>query len=112
MTAGQLLRILLVGPGHDLQPAESAIRVQRRMLCEAKASGTFGLERLAQFFFLLASFAFPALYIREVSGRWGYVVRKIAVKLYVIFKVGLPLTVLWLDCASSPWVICLVIGDN
>lgn len=51
----------------------------------------FGLERIARLFLVSIQFFFPALYIRDLTGRMGLLSRKLGVEVYVIMKLLFPI---------------------
>ena len=73
----------------------------------------FGIERLFRLVLVCTQFIFPGLYIRDVSGRYNVLARKLWVEGYVIAKVILYLIILFY---LSPkiwycWVIIYLLID-
>lgn len=90
---------------------ESAIARQLETLRNsylATAPANFGIERLLRLILLVLGFAFPALYIREWSGRYGYVFRKLAVELYVFAKLAFPVVAMIMNWDCYGLVLCLI----
>lgn len=56
-----------------------------------KQYNDFGIERLIRLTLALLLFIFPGLYIRDLSGRFGLLSRKISVEIYVLLKLLLPI---------------------
>lgn len=69
----------------------------------------FGIERIFRLFLASIQFAFPGLYIRHLSGLYGFKYRKIIVELWVIAKLLLPAGLLWSDNYHHPLTFCLTI---
>lgn len=72
----------------------SAYLEQAQHLKKVWRDQTFGLERLVRLALCAVQFVFPVLLVRELSGRQGGPSRKIAVELYTLVKLGLPLLLL------------------
>ncbi|MBW2090437.1 MAG: hypothetical protein JRI37_15945 [Deltaproteobacteria bacterium] len=51
----------------------------------------FGIERVARLFLVMIQFVFPALYVRDITGRTGLLGRKLGVECYVLLKLFLPI---------------------
>ncbi len=99
-------RALLLPSDWDRKPEEGAIAAQCKIVKSffvSDASKTVGLERLFRLVFALLAFVWPALYIREIGGWAGYPIRKIAIDLYVVFKLTLPLVFLATD-TDQTWL--------
>lgn len=69
----------------------------------------FGIERILRLFLVMAQFLFPSLYIRDISGRFGFMARKITVETQVIIKLFLPLIFLISGLANKKIVFILTI---
>jgi hypothetical protein len=67
----------------------------------------FGLERIIRLALALSAFIFPALYIRDVFGRLGRIWRKLAVELYVLLKLILPILLFALNLSDNLWFTLL-----
>lgn len=68
-----------------------------------------GLERLIRLFLIFVQFIFPGIYIRHAFGRYGLTYRNLAIELYIIFKVSLPLLVFYNQMTHSPVFLFLAI---
>jgi len=88
---------------------ESAYRQQLKHLKDVWRDDAYGLERLLRLFLSLAQFIFPLLLIREIFGRFGAVSRKLAVEFYNLFKLLLPLAILYSGLYRYHFIIALVI---
>ena len=62
---------------------------------DCKKYEDFGIERLFRLVLVCTQFIFPGLYIRDVSGRYNVLTRKLWVEGYVIAKVILYLIILF-----------------
>jgi hypothetical protein len=55
----------------------------------------FGLERLIRLFLVSVQFVFPGLYIRHLGSKiGGFMGRRLATEMYILFKLSLPLLIL------------------
>jgi hypothetical protein len=59
-----------------------------------EAAVTFGIERVFRLFLAASAYIFPGLYIRHVSGLRGLLCRKLAIEIYVVVKLVMPLLIL------------------
>ncbi|MEZ4779485.1 MAG: ion channel [Flavobacteriaceae bacterium] len=69
----------------------------------------FGIERVLRLFLVVIQFAFPALYLRQLSGLFGLLGRKIMVEFYVIIKLILPVLFFYLDITNNIIVVIIAI---
>lgn len=67
----------------------------------------FGIERLIRIFLVLSLFLFPGLYIKQLSGTRSVVRRKLAVDLFVLFKLFLPFFTIYFSWFGNPYVLVL-----
>ena len=88
---------------------DSAYRQQFGYLKEIWNSDAFGLERLLRLLLCLIQFVFPILFIKEIFGRSGIMVRKLAVEFYVLFKTFFPLVILVCGFYRFPVVMVIII---
>lgn len=89
---------------HELKPAiKNQAKNVKRVWKNIKTKD-FGLERLLRLFLVTVQFLFPGLYIRHISGLYSLITRKIAVEIYVILKLTLPLLFFWFDLTHLPWI--------
>lgn len=81
--------------------------------CRGVAADLFGVEWLFAFVVGAALLVMPAMLVREVSGRFGYLARKRAVEAWAVLKPAA--LVILLNCgpelAISPWVATLALVD-
>jgi len=90
---------------------KSAIAVQKKNIktvWNSKKYNDFGIERILRIFLVSIQFVFPSLYIREISGRFNTLCRKLCNEIYVIVKISFYILALFVF--SFPhWVsyICL-----
>lgn len=69
----------------------------------------FGLERLIRLFLVSVQFVFPGLYIRHFGGKiGGFMGRRLTTELYILFKLFLPLLVLYSDDNANLFFVFLV----
>lgn len=115
----RVLKNIFVGPNIPLgKKPRSAIRVQcahLRNVWTNRKTPTFGIERILRFFLVIIQFILPVLYIREISGLRNALNRKIAVELYVLLKLLIPIIILiqsWDNCLVSICVISYLMFDT
>ena len=87
----------------------SAYRQQLSHLKKVWDDDTYGFERIVRLCLCLVQFIYPILLIRELSGRFGSVGRKLAVELYTLIKICFPLIVLLTGLYRYNFVIIAVI---
>jgi len=69
----------------------------------------FGLERLIRLFLVSVQFLFPGLYIRHFGGKiGGFLGRRLATELYILFKLSLPGLVLFSSVKPHLFFVFLV----
>jgi hypothetical protein len=88
---------------------EAAYQQQVRHLKEVWNDDAYGLERLLRLFLCLAQFIFPLLLIRDIFGRFGAISRKLSVEFYNLFKLVLPLAILYFGLYRYHFIIAVVI---
>jgi len=88
---------------------EAAYRQQVRHLKDVWNDDAYGLERLLRLFLCLAQFIFPLLLIRDIFGRFGALSRKLSVEFYNLFKLILPLAILYSGLYRYHFMIAVVI---
>ena len=69
----------------------------------------FGIERIFRLFIAISQLFFPALLLRSISGRGGYLVKKIAIEFYVLLKFLLPIAFLAFGLAKNEFVFIFTI---
>ncbi|MCM8774060.1 MAG: potassium channel family protein [Candidatus Omnitrophica bacterium] len=70
---------------------------------------SYGLERVFRLFVCFSQFFFPIILIREIFGRFGSWVRKLAVELYTLFKVIFPMYILFSRLYHNKLIIFILI---
>jgi hypothetical protein len=100
------------------KPPSPAYQKQWSRLCEIArrrdaAEDLFGLEWLFALVLCALLFLMPAMLVREVSGRFGYLARKCAVEVWAILKPAMLLVVLSYGTALAiaPWIATLALVD-
>lgn len=91
------MKNLVIGPTIGDNKCKNAITEQWKHLIKIwndKPKATFGIERLFLLFLVSIQFLMPSLYIRYLSGLRGMICRKIAIEIYTILKVALPIILL------------------
>lgn len=104
-----LLKIFVNSKNLVHEGRERAYRQQARHLKEVWNGDSYGLERLLRLFLSLVQFIFPLLLIRDVSGRFGAVSRKLAVETYNFFKLAFPVAILYFGLYRHHLVIAVII---
>lgn len=102
-----MLKKLILGTyesSHKLKPAIRNQVTNVSRIWNNKTYKDFGIERLLRLFLVSIQFAFPALYIRHLSGLFGLISRKIFVEIYVLIKLFSPILFFYLDITDSIWV--------
>ena len=101
-----------------MQSPTSAYWKEWHLLCDIahrreSAKSMFGLEWLFAMMLCLLLLLMPAMFIREVSGRFGYLHRKIAVESWAVLKpIGLAVLLHYgVDAAIAPWIAILSLVD-
>lgn len=105
------LRKLFVNPvtrNEAGAPGPGAYARQREYVRAVWNEHSYGLERLIRLGLCLAQFACPVLLVRNVFGRWGQQVRRLAVEFYAVGKLLFPLAALWLGWYDRPLVVAIV----
>jgi hypothetical protein len=106
------LRQLFIGPFPDphkfVRPALQNQWKNITTIWNNDNAATFGIERLFRLFLAFSAYVFPGIYIRHFSGKYGLLHRKLALDLYVSFKVVFPAMVLWCHCQSNYWALFFV----
>jgi len=105
----RFLKIFINPHAEHNKKSGSAYQQQLRFLKKAWHDNTYGLERVLRLFLCLIQFIFPILLIKEIFGRFGGTVRKLAVEFYLLFKFLFPLCVLVFGLYRSPVVIFIVV---
>lgn len=67
---------------------------------------SFGLERLARLFLATTQLFFPVMLLKVLFGRWGFIYKKLAVELYLVFKIIFPFCCIVLNW-NHPIIISL-----
>ena len=89
----------------ETQPT-SAFRKQLEIVRKIKHNqqgSEFGLERIIRLFLSAAQLITPVMLLKSYFGRLGFLQRKLAVELYLLFKIVFPLTCIlfeWLNTAT------------
>lgn len=101
--------ILLLGqehtrPKNNLRPAIKNQCLNVARIWRNKHHNDFGIERLMRLTLALLLFVFPGLYIRHLFGKMGLLGRKLAIEMYVLLKLMLPLIFFAFDLTANIWV--------
>ncbi len=97
------------GGGKGSGPAPEAYRQQAEFLLRVWNEESYGLERIVRLGLCLIQFAFPVLLIRNLSGVFGILGRRLAVEAYTVFKFFFPLAVLAFGWYRHPPVVFLTV---
>lgn len=92
----RFLKVLFIGhdhyhPTNKLRPAIWHQYTHLKGVWTNKHYTDFGLERLIRLFLAVSLFLYPGLYIKAFFSRFGLIIRKLAVEVYVVFKLILPI---------------------
>src|ERR1043165_5299128 len=81
--------------------------------CHGTAADLFGLEWVFVLMVGVALLLMPAMVVREVSGRFGYLARKRAIEAWAIFKPAALVILLYCgaDLAIAPWIATAALVD-
>jgi hypothetical protein len=104
----RFIQVLFIGqvhyhPTNKLRPAIWHQFLHLKGVWTNKHYTDFGLERLIRLFLAVSLFLYPGLYIKSFFGRYGLIVRKIAVEFYVVFKLFLPIIFFELHVTHYIW---------
>jgi len=92
------LKKLLLGESSDNRPVKpGALKRQRHNLKKVwnnEQHNDIGVERVFRLLLLSSLYTFPGLYIREYFGRKGADAKNLAIEVYVLFKLWLPVVLL------------------
>jgi len=88
---------------------DSAYKQQVKSLRAVWNGSNYGVERVFHLFLCLIQFIYPTLLMKHIFGKRGAMSRKIAVEFYFLFKLFLPVAVLFLGFYRSTFIIILVI---
>ena len=86
----------------------SSYKQQIKSLKSVWSDHTYGIERVVRLFLCLVQFMYPTLLIRDVFGRLGEHLRKLAVEFYLILKLVFPLFVLLSGLYRHNFVIIII----
>lgn len=107
---------MFAGPFPDPNaPVRPAIKNQGNIIkaiWNNEKVATFGIERLFRLALACATYLFPGIYIREISGRHGRLARKLSLDAYVVCKLAFPaLALVWdWQCAKLTMFIVAYLG--
>jgi hypothetical protein len=69
----------------------------------------FGIERLIRLFLIASQFVFPGLYVRHIGAKYGgFLGRRLAVEIYILFKLMLPVLVFAGDFGAGMPLLMLI----
>jgi len=105
-----LLKKLFIGPQVGDKSCKNAILEQAenvKNVWQNISIPAFGVERIIKLFLTSVQFAFPALYIRYFFGRHGMLSRKLGNETYTLFKVVLPILLIFFSFKT--WFLAALI---
>lgn len=108
----KLLLKLIFGKDKATKPLIPAIKNQCKNIKRIWNNDTysdFGIERIFRLFLASIQFGFPGLYIRHLSGLYGFKYRKLIVELWVIIKLLIPIVLLWSSSYRHPLAFYLTV---
>jgi Ion channel len=91
----EFLYKLFLGKPEYNQPlkrsAYNSYRIHLRRIWENARHNDIGFEKIIRILLVAVQFIFPGLHYRNFWGKYGTIVRNVAVEFYVLFKTTLPL---------------------
>ncbi|MBN2120313.1 MAG: two pore domain potassium channel family protein [Candidatus Omnitrophica bacterium] len=87
----------------------NAYTQQLRSLKEIWNDKTYGLERIFRIFLCLIHFIYPTLLVKNISGKFSSLARKLSVEFYIILKLFLPVFVIASGLYRYPVAIILIV---
>lgn len=103
---------LILGHGVNLHRSHPAIKSQVYVFLRIWRNYNhhdYGLERFIRLFLAAILFLTPSLYLKQLVGTYGSSWRKIAIELYVIFKMLFPVFMISIGATHHPFVLLVVI---
>lgn len=107
------LKKLVLG-SHKVEPEKATGIINKRLqniqgIWNNDHHNDVGIEKLFRLFLALSQFAFPGLYIKHYFGKQGSNIQDVAMDIYILFKVLLPLMLLYSTSLYSPYLLALII---
>jgi Ion channel len=112
------MRRLLLGHTEVLRKPRPAIKNQVYTILRIwrnYSHDDIGLERLLRLALACAQFLTPGLYIKQISGQWGYQWRNITTEIYVFLKCLFPLVAMnagWFKSAAVVWLSAYLVTET
>ncbi len=108
------LKKMIYGKLHPIsknkpKPAYENQKENVRKIWNNEKYNDFGIERLLRLFLAISQFASLGLLIRHFAGKRGVITRKIAIEVYVLFKLLLPLFLLYFHLFQYSIVIGAIV---
>lgn len=101
-------KVFIGKPEYNFRLPCPAIENQKRIIRRIWNNETHndtGIEKLLRLFLASVQFCFPAIYMRHLLWKKGYMYQSMAIEFYVLFKTALPLIFLGLGWYTS--IICI-----
>ncbi len=109
----KFIKKLIIGPNvQNSCTIESALQMQRRNLLAVWNNTpytSFGIERLLRLFLVLNQYLFPSLYIRQIAGCGGSIVRNLSAECIVLIKCALLIAIFLFHWENIPFMHWLII---
>lgn len=107
------IKLVLIGPkATDYGERENLVKKQLdhfKMIWRDQEERSYGLVRLFRFYLCLFVFITPSFYIRHLANiLLGYTLRKLVIETTVLFKVAMPIIIIFSGYYESPFLIGLL----
>jgi len=105
-----LYKLILGKQEYNIPLPYPAIKNQRliiKRIWNNENHNDVGIEKLVRLFLASVQFLFPAVYMRHLLWRFGYMYQTIAIETYVLLKTAFPLFLLLYGAYTNKWLIIL-----